>query len=106
MASPDSEMRVRIGGKRWNLVRKAIKHKTAEGHKIYGYCDPPCTKSKRIVVDKHLNGEVELETFLHELLHASCWPLLDETFVNDTAVDLARILYRIGYRKTSSKGTE
>lgn len=70
-----------------------------DGKKYWGKCDPPCAKDKTIQVLASLKNEDELDTVIHEVLHASAWDVLGESFVNDTASDLARLLWRLGYRR-------
>ena len=88
-------MKVRIRGKSWDLsfVRTP--------DDADGLCDPPDTPSKRIRISHTLKGERQLDATIHELLHASHWDL-DEVAINDTATDIARILWKLGYRKTST----
>ena len=47
-----------------------------------------------------LKGLRKLEMFLHEPLHACLWDL-DEEAVEETARDMARFLWRMGYRKVA-----
>lgn len=85
-------MLVTILGKRWEFVRRVLRGDAD------GYCDPPDTPGKQIVVDSRLTGETELEVCLHEFLHAGQWHL-DEGVVTQFAKDLARALYRHGWRR-------
>jgi len=41
----------------------------------------------------------ELDVILHESVHA-CMPYLHEDEVNESATDLARLLWKLGWRKT------
>ena len=50
-----------------------------------------------IVVGRDLNKKVGLETVIHEALHACSWSTSEEK-VTMTARDIARFLWRIGYR--------
>jgi hypothetical protein len=86
-------MIIQIRGKRWKFVREYIKG-------ALGTCDSRETKGKKIRVRPSLRGQTELDTIIHELLHASAWDVLDESFVDQTATDIARALYKIGYRKS------
>ena len=63
-----------------------------------GSCDSPDKPDKEIKVLKRLIGREELDTLLHEALHACFWHL-DEEYVDQAASDLARALWRLGYRK-------
>ena len=62
-----------------------------------GLCD---FHGRSIKVRKSLRGERQLEVIIHELLHGCHWDL-DEQAITETAEDLARVLYRLGYRKTT-----
>lgn len=63
-----------------------------------GKCDAPNKVNKGIKVHKGLKDKKELEIILHECLHACFWHI-DEEFIDAAAGDLARALWRIGYRK-------
>lgn len=85
-------MIVHVGGKRWELTRPS---RLA----TRGDCDGPHIPGKQIRIRAGLTGEDELEVILHELLHAADWNASEE-WVHNTALDLARILYRrLGYRR-------
>jgi hypothetical protein len=62
-----------------------------------GRCDSPTTLKKRITIKKTLVGERRLEVLIHEMLHACYWDL-DEEAIDITARDIARVLFRLGYR--------
>ena len=62
-----------------------------------GLCD---FHGRSIKIRKSLRGERQLEVIIHELLHGCHWDL-DEQAITETAEDLARVLYRLGYRKSS-----
>jgi len=99
-----NQCRCVVGGKHWNYVEKPIYEKTAEGHVICGRCDPPDKPNKTITINSRLRGEELLDTIIHEVLHAASWDVLDEGFVEQTATDLARILWKLGYRKIDTTG--
>jgi len=85
------DVKVKLNGKIWEYVRVPLK-------KVDGYCDAPHVKGKKIRVDSRLQGIPELDTNIHEALHAAVW-CLDEPTISQTAHDLARMLWRLGYRK-------
>ena len=60
-----------------------------------GLCD---MATRTIKVRKSLRGERQLDVIIHELLHGCHWDL-DEAAIEETAEDLARVLWRLGYRK-------
>lgn len=62
-----------------------------------GLCD---LHGRSIKIRKSLRGERQLEVVIHELLHGCHWDL-DEQAITETAEDLARVLYRLGYRKST-----
>jgi hypothetical protein len=98
-------MRIRMRGHTWDL-QWAPKGETIfeEGATLlarseHGVCESPAVKGKRILIREGLKPEVELETVLHELLHASAFEVLAEEFVQATAADLARALTRLGWKR-------
>lgn len=63
-----------------------------------GTCDYPTTKHKKIRIKPHLEPARELDVVIHECLHACCWDLSEET-VTQSATDIAKILWALGWRK-------
>jgi hypothetical protein len=51
-----------------------------------------------LIIERDLNKKVGLETAIHEALHACSWKTSEEK-VESTARDIARFLWRLGYRK-------
>ena len=93
-------MKITLLGKRWRIERpRSITH---DGEPQHGDCDPPDTPNKAIRVVSYVRDRVELETFLHEMLHACDWPKSEE-WVEDTAHDLSAALWRLGYRMTGEE---
>ena len=86
-------MRITILNKRWKLVRRHT------GPVADGHCDPPNAPHKQISVHSGLRGERELEVFIHEMMHAADWSK-DEDWVRDLSQDMAKVLWRLGYRKS------
>jgi len=91
-ADTQKGIRVHIMGKIW-WFRRLPQLKT-----LYGWCDKPETKNKQIAVWSRLCGLKELDTIIHECLHAGFNDLKEDS-VDEFASDLARILWRLGYRK-------
>lgn len=85
-------MRIHLGGKAWQLEPRAKLPADRDGD-----CDPPSKPGKSIRIRAGLRGVHRLEVEIHELLHAADWSK-DEAWVEATAHDLARILWRLGYR--------
>jgi hypothetical protein len=83
---------ITILGRRWNLRFG----NAGKGH--VGRCDPPDKPKKEIVVSPRVKGQLRLDTIIHECTHAAGWHI-DEPFVEQFATDLARTLWRLGYRE-------
>jgi hypothetical protein len=85
-------MQVTIRGKRWNLEFRKL-----PGGDL-GKCDSPETPNKTIVVNPNQKGVDVLGTILHEAMHAAHWDL-DEEAIDSASDDIAKILWRLGYRR-------
>lgn len=85
-------MRVKLCGKYWTLRRTTL-------HLNAGECDAPAIRNKEIRVDKRLQGHDELETLIHEMMHATDWRA-DEEHITEAAKDIAAVLWRLGYRRS------
>lgn len=83
--------RIKILGRWWKL--RLTPH--MRDHR--GKCDPPYASGKTILIDSRLRGQELLEVLIHEMTHAANWHL-DEEFVEQFGKDVARALWRIGYR--------
>lgn len=55
-------------------------------------------EKRKVLIDKRLKGRTRLETEIHEGLHASFGKTISEESVTQTAHDLAKILWALGYR--------
>jgi hypothetical protein len=84
-------MRVKVGNKYWNLLFTELDEETG------GECDSPDTNGKQIRIATDLKKQDELEVIIHELLHAADWSK-DEEWVEVIADDIARILWKLGWR--------
>ena len=84
-------MRVKVGNKYWNLLFTELDEETG------GECDSPDTNGKQIRIATDLQKQDELEVIIHELLHAADWSK-DEEWVEVIADDIARILWKLGWR--------
>jgi len=89
-------------GKRYSLKIEALGRYKQNGEQMWGACSQPTDKNKAIWIDKRLKGEHELEILLHEMMHACDWQK-DEEFIGRSAKDIARALWRIGFRKTQDE---
>ena len=77
-------------GKRWKLVDA--------GSGNGGICQGPHIKRREMLVPMTGNSQHDLDTVLHEGLHACFWDI-DEEGIHESAADLARLLWRLGWRK-------
>ncbi len=73
----------------------------AEGE-LHGYCESPehvakAPKHRQIWINPDLSGLDRLETIIHESLHAE-YPQMREKTVADGGHNIARLLWRLGYR--------
>jgi len=85
---------IQIDAKKLNVVGREGKVQ------LDGFAEHPSVKNKKIVVDKSLTGEKELEIILHEFQHC-CFPDLSEEAIDQASADMAKALYsRLGYRKS------
>lgn len=81
----------------------AVKTHTFNSRKyrvILGPLDGNCDTDDHywIIVGRDLSKRVGLETAIHEALHACRWTAQEKT-VTITAKDIARFLWRLGYRR-------
>lgn len=53
---------------------------------------------KEVYVDPRLRSKAHLETAIHESLHV-CFPAASEDLVQRCGRDIARFLWRLGYRR-------
>lgn len=74
-------------GKRW-------KYRVTRPMKKRGEAD---SVRKEVRISGDMKGEKLLDTIIHEALHVGCWDL-DEEVVEEVATDIARLLWRLGYR--------
>ena len=79
-------------GKRWR-----IRWRTGRGK---GYCEAPTAPEKEMTINPRQKDIALLDTLIHESLHACHWDM-DEEAVEETATDIARLLWRLGYRLDS-----
>ena len=75
------------------------KFKVSLEDRLDGYADAPenADVSRELWINPDLVGERRLDVCIHEALHA-CHPYMGEEDVAETARDIARFLYRMGYR--------
>jgi hypothetical protein len=85
-------MQVTIRGKRWELLFKKL-----PGGDV-GQCQSPSSLNKKIIIDPSQSELDILGTTVHELMHAAYWDL-DEEAIDSSSMDIARVLWRLGYRR-------
>ena len=90
-------MHIQIAGKRWRI--KFVPRSRRRGW--FGQCTDPDAPHRTITIESGHKPITELDTIIHEALHASLAPL-DEQYVRQTATDIARLLWRLGWRKTEA----
>lgn len=84
-------MRCKLGGKWWQFRYANMVD--------YGDCTDPGKADGRLIRVRASQSERDmLDTIVHEALHA-CRAELAEEAVADTASDIARLLWRLGYRR-------
>lgn len=88
-----------IAGIRW-LWRYTRLKGNAAGWTVYG--DEKKKAKPKILIDQRLAGRSRLEIEIHEALHA-CLPQTSEESITETAKDVARILWTLGYRIDDEK---
>lgn len=94
-----NDMRVQIRGRSWLLREVGPNEMQHSGDNPRGECDPPDAKRKEIRILKGMGDKEKLEVVLHEMIHAAAWDWAEEA-VEETAHDMARVLYRLGWRQT------
>ncbi len=83
---------VTIRGKRWRVRFTQLPRGTD------GECDHPDTPAKELRIRKGLSEQDTLETIVHEVLHAADFDKKEE-WAEDVGRNLARLLWRLGYRR-------
>lgn len=86
----------RICGQRWLLRFTRLRGQAA------GWAYLPDAKrpemQRKILVDSTLTGRARAETIVHEVLHVA-FPTASEEHITESARDLARVLWALGYRE-------
>jgi hypothetical protein len=84
---------VSLRGKRYKI------QKTGKiSSNLWAYCTDPKFTNRLIKIHKILENYEELETLIHEMLHACFWDL-DEEVISEVGRDLSKALWKMGYRK-------
>lgn len=69
------------------------------GGKLDGYVDQYKLNSRNMIIMAEPKTKAELETFIHEALHAENWRA-SEKVVQRVGKEIADFLWRLGYRRT------
>ena len=84
-------------GHRWRVVDNVDLEQGMFGECVEG----PCLDLRYIAIPIDGDQLHELDTVIHEALHA-CTEL-DECAVEESATDIARLLWRLGWRKVDAE---
>ena len=76
----------KIAGRLWRIVFDDLDQ--------WGYCDH---KTRTITIEKNASDKMTLDALSHEVAHAS-FPFLTEDAIGDFGSDLARLLWKQGWR--------
>lgn len=76
--------------KRWNIIESPSE--------LGGECGAPHIKGREMIIPINGDSKNDLDTIIHESLHACLWDLGEES-VQESAEDIARIIWRLGWRK-------
>lgn len=87
-----------ILGKHWEIVWLRRLRRLPDGKTAAGWCDPPDSAGKQIRIRDGMDEETELDTLIHEMLHAAAWHVRED-LVDQFASDAARVLTKLGWRK-------
>ena len=80
-----------------HVKAKTLQKDIGKDEVCFGECDNPETPGKELRFDKELSGIDKLDTYIHEAIHAA-FPDLTEEAVEIGSTDIAKFLWRIGYR--------
>jgi hypothetical protein len=73
-------------------------YEAGESEECLGICEAPTTPKKCIVAPLDGDSIADLDTLIHEAMHACLWDLSEDA-VDSSATDIARFLWRCGWRK-------
>lgn len=85
-------MYVTILGKRYRFEFTRLRGRDC------GICSDPTDTNKRIRIRRGMDEFTTLDTIIHETLHAADFWKREE-WVDQVGTDLAKILWRLGYRR-------
>lgn len=82
---------ITVRGKRMWLVNRPRKG-------TLGHCEPPGSGRPTMFIPVEGDAKHDLDTIVHEILHAGAWDLSEEA-VGQIAGDIAKVLWRLDWRK-------
>jgi hypothetical protein len=86
-------------------VIRGRRYRVVEGASLrgdWGRASNPKLKGAEIRIAKGLTGIHELDTIIHEAIHAALWDL-DEDAVSETSSSIAGLLWKMGFRRCGEK---
>lgn len=93
---------ITLRGKRYRIV--LCSRLGSDDNPVYGECSDPNSKSPMIRYFVGLKGMRRLDVLIHEMLHACFWDL-DEEGIEESASDIARALWRLGWLMNDEEGS-
>lgn len=93
--------RITLRSKKYRVVLAA--RLGPDDHPVMGDCSDPNRTGKTIRYYMGLKGERRLDVLIHEMLHACFWDISEES-VEESATDIARALWRVGYHMNDEEG--
>jgi hypothetical protein len=85
-------MKIKLRNNSWSLVKADL------GPSIRGQIDPPAYLRKQLKISTRIKKNKELlEVLIHECLHGCFWDI-DEEAIDQAAVDISKLLYKLGAR--------
>ena len=82
-----------LRGKRYKIIKTLNLPRES-----WGICTDPSFTKREIKIHKKLKGAKEFEILIHEMLHACFWDI-DENVIKEAGKDIAKALWKMGYRK-------
>ena len=89
-------MQIIIKGEKWGVIYCPLSEiPVQDGKAVLGLCD---YENKTLFIADSIKGESKLQVIAHETIHA-IKKSLTEKEVDAIAVNVAKVLWKIGYRK-------
>lgn len=86
-------LQIKLRNREWKFL-----YSNAIPKELNGDCTAPDIKNRTIRIRPCLDPYDELETIIHECLHACYWDLSEEV-VEESASGIAELLIRLGYHR-------